>query len=318
MLRYTLNRLLQAIPTLFISTVLVFVVIRSIPGDPARMVTGMDAPIEEVEAVRKDLGLDQPIPVQYVRWIARAVRGDFGKSAINRYPVGELMTLKLPATLELAVVVVLFALVVSVPLGILAALTAGKWPDFLVSIVAVFYLGTPNFWVGIMYILVFAVYLKVLPPSGRAPLLPDPARALPFLVMPVLTLGLPMAMGQMRFIRASMLEVLNQDYIRTARAKGLRERLVLVRHALRNALVPIVTVLGTQLGHLLGGAVIVESLYGWPGVGRTLAESITNRDYAITQAGLLYMVTIFVFVNLAVDLIYGLIDPRIRPGRRHR
>jgi peptide/nickel transport system permease protein len=316
MLRYTLNRLLQAIPTLIISTVLVFVVIRAIPGDPARMLVGMDAPIEEVEAVRKELGLDQPIPVQFVRWVGRALRGDFGKSAINRYPVGELVALKFPATLELTIVVVLFAIVVSVPLGILAALYAGKWPDFLVSIAASFYLGTPNFWIGIMYILVFSVYLGILPPSGRVPLLEDPARALPLLVMPTLTLGLPIAMGQMRFVRASLLEVLNQDYIRTARAKGLRERLVLIRHALRNALVPIVTVLGTTFGRLLGGAVIVESLFGWPGLGRTLAESITNRDYAITQAGLLYMVTIFVLVNLAVDLLYGLIDPRIRPGRR--
>jgi peptide/nickel transport system permease protein len=313
MLKYISRRLLQAIPTLLISSIFVFLIIRAIPGDPARTIVGLDAPIEEVEAVRVELGLDQPIPIQYIRWIRRALRGDLGKSAVNRFPVNEIIAMKFPATVELAVAAMLAALAVSVPLGIIAALKAGTRFDYFVSVLSALYQGAPNFWVGIMYILIFSVNLKLLPPSGRVPLLEAPARALQSLIMPVITLCMPMAMGQMRFVRASLLEVLNQDYVRTAYAKGLRERIVVIRHALRNALVPVVTVLGIQFGHLLGGAVIVESLFGWPGLGRSLVESITNRDYAITQGGLLYMVTVFVLVNLAVDVLYGIIDPRSRP-----
>jgi peptide/nickel transport system permease protein len=281
MLKYISRRLLQAIPTLLISSIFVFLIIRAIPGDPARTIVGLDAPIEEVEAVRVELGLDQPIPIQYIRWIRRALRGDLGKSAVNRFPVNEIIAMKFPATVELAVAAMLAALAVSVPLGIIAALKAGTRFDYFVSVLSALYQGAPNFWVGIMYILIFSVNLKLLPPSGRVPLLEAPARALQSLIMPVITLCMPMAMGQMRFVRAS--------------------------------LVPVVTVLGIQFGHLLGGAVIVESLFGWPGLGRSLVESITNRDYAITQGGLLYMVTVFVLVNLAVDVLYGIIDPRSRP-----
>ncbi len=315
MLAYILRRLLQALPTLFLSSVLVFLIIRLVPGDPARVLIGLDASQEEVAAVRRSLGLDQPLPVQYVRWLGRVVRGDFGESLINRFPVRELVLAKLPATIELALAAFLVSLVVSVPLGIFAAVRAGRWPDYLLSFFTAIYLGTPNFWVGILYILLFSVTLSILPPSGRVPFTADPLGALPHLVMPVLTLALPVAMVQTRFIRAAFLEVLGQDYIRTARAKGLGERVVLLRHGLRNALIPVVTILGIQFGHLLGGAVIVESLFAWPGVGRMLVDSITNRDYAITQAGLLYLVSIFLLVNFVVDLLYGVIDPRIRLGR---
>ena len=316
MFLYILHRLLQAIPTLFISTVLVFVVVRAMPGDPARVIVGLDASQEVVDAVRKELGIDQPLPVQYIRWITRAVRGDFGKSAVNRFSVNEIIRTKFPATLELALAALFLATLISVPLGIIAALRPGGWADYIISLVASIYLGMPNFWVGLLYILVFAVNLRILPPSGRVAFLVNPVEALKHLVLPTITLAIPLAMGQMRFIRASLLEVLNQDYIRSARAKGLREHIVIVRHSLRNALVPIITVMGIQFGHLLGGAVIVESLFGWPGLGRAMVESITNRDYAITQAGLLYTVTVFVLVNLGVDLIYGLVDPRIRPGQK--
>lgn len=315
MLTYALQRLLQAIPTLILSTIVVFLIIRLVPGDPVRTMVGFDASKEEVEAMRVSLGLDQPLPVQYVRWLGRVVQGDLGKSLVNKFPVRELILSSLPATIELAAVAFLVSLVVSLPLGIFAALRAGSLPDYLISFLAAIYLGTPNFWVGILYIMLFSITLQILPPSGRVPLTENPIAGLPFLVLPALTLALPLAMVQMRFIRASMLEVLNQDYIRTARAKGLRERLVLVRHSLRNALIPIVTVLGIQFGHLLGGAVIVESLFAWPGVGRLLVSSIGDRDYAVTQGGLLYLVGIFLLVNIAVDLLYGIIDPRIRPGR---
>lgn len=315
MLEYIWRRLVQTIPTLLLSSLLVFLIIRLVPGDPARTLVGYDAPIEEVEAVRESLGLDQPLPVQYMRWIGRVVQGDFGKSLINRFPVGELIALKFPATLELAIVALVLALLISFPLGVVAAVKAGGTADYGISLVAAFFLGTPNFWLGILYILIFSVQLRLLPPSGRVPLLEDPGAALRLLVMPAITLAIPLAMAQMRFIRASLLEVLNQDYIRTARAKGLPQRLVMVRHCFRNALIPIITVLGIQFGNLLGGAVIVESLFGWPGLGRMLVESITNRDYAITQAGLLYLVTLFILVNLAVDLLYAVVDPRLRSGR---
>jgi peptide/nickel transport system permease protein len=279
------------------------------------MLVGFDAPQEEVEAVRRSLGLNEPLPVQYIRWLEQVAQGDLGVSLINRFPVGDLVLEKLPATIELAVAAFLTSLLISIPLGIFAAVRAGRWPDYVVSLISAAYLGTPNFWVGLLYILLFSIVFPILPPSGRVSFMVDPLAALQHLVLPTLTLALPVAMVQTRFIRAAFLDVLNQDYVRTARAKGLANRMVLLRHAFRNALIPISTVLGIQFGNLLGGAVIIESLFAWPGVGRMLVESINNRDYAITQAGLLYLVGIFLLINLLVDLLYGIIDPRIRLGR---
>lgn len=311
---YIIRRLLQALPTLFISSVVVFMIIRMVPGDPARMMVGFDAPQEEVDAVRVSLGLDQPLPVQYVRWLGQVVQGDLGVSLINKFPVGDLVLAKLPATIELAFAALLLSLLVSIPLGIFAAVRAGRWPDYVVSFASAAFIGTPNFWIGLLYILLFSIALPFLPPSGRVPLTEDPIRGLQHLILPTLTLALPVAMVQVRFIRAAFLEVLSQDYVRTARAKGVDERMVLLRHGFRNALIPIITVIGIQFGNLLGGAVIIESLFAWPGVGRMLVESINNRDYAITQAGLLYLVGIFLLINLLVDVLYGVIDPRVRLG----
>lgn len=312
---YIMRRLLQALPTLFLSSILVFLIIRLVPGDPARVLVGLDAPQEEVDAVRTSLGLDQPLPIQYLRWLEQIAQGNLGKSLINKFPVGDLVLAKLPATIELAAAAFLTALAISLPLGIFAAVRAGRWPDYVVSFISAAYLGTPNFWVGLLYILLFSITLPILPPSGRVPFSTDPLAALQHLLLPTLTLALPVAMVQTRFIRAAFLEVLNQDYIRTARAKGLGQRVVMLRHGLPNALVPIITVLGIQFGNLLGGAVIVESLFAWPGIGRMLVDSITNRDYAITQAGLLYLVGIFLLINLAIDILYGVIDPRVRLER---
>lgn len=314
MVAYILRRLLQAIPVLLLSSIVVFLIIRVVPGDPARVVLGLDASDEELAAKRSELGLDQPLPVQYFRWLGRVAQGDLGNSLVNRFPVAELVRDKLPATLELAIASFLLSILISLPLGIFAALYAGSWGDYLASLVAAFYLGTPNFWIGMLYIMLFSVVLGLLPPSGRVAFFNDPLLAMRHLAMPALTLALPAAMVQMRFIRATMLDVLGQDYVRTARAKGLQERTMILRHALRNTLIPVVTVLGIQFGNLLGGAVIVESLFAWPGVGRMLVDSIGNRDYAITQAGLLYLVGLFIVVNLVVDLLYGFIDPRTRRG----
>lgn len=314
MVAFILRRLLQVIPVLILSSIVVFLIIRVVPGDPARVVLGLDASEEELAAKRSELGLDQPLPVQYFRWLGRVAQGDLGNSLVNRFPVAELVRDKLPATLELAIASFLLSVLISLPLGIFAALYAGSWGDYLTSVVAAFYLGTPNFWIGMLYIMLFSVFLGLLPPSGRVAFFDDPLLALRHLALPALTLALPAAMVQMRFIRATMLDVLGQDYIRTARAKGLREQTMVLRHALRNTLIPVVTVLGIQFGNLLGGAVIVESLFAWPGVGRMLVDSIGNRDYAITQAGLLYLVGLFIVVNLVVDLLYGFIDPRTRRG----
>ena len=312
---YIFRRLLHAIPTLLLSSVVVFLIIRMVPGDPARMLVGFDAPEEEVEAVRRAFGLDEPLPVQYFRWLGQVLQGDFGVSLINRFPVDELVLAKLPATLELAVAAFVVSIAISIPLGMFAAVRAGRWADYVVSIVSAVYLGTPNFWVGLLYILLLSVVFPILPPSGRVPFTENPVQALEHLVLPTVTLALPVAMVQTRFIRAAFLEVLNQDYVRTARAKGVTEPMVVLRHGFRNAMIPIVTVFGIQFGHLLGGAVIIESLFAWPGVGRMMVESINNRDYAITQAGLLYLVGIFLFINLMVDILYGVIDPRVRLGR---
>jgi peptide/nickel transport system permease protein len=312
---YIFRRLRQAIPTLLLSSIVVFLIIRMVPGDPARMLVGFDAPEEEVEAVRKSFGLDQPLPIQYIRWLGQVLQGDFGVSLINRFPVDELVLAKLPATLELAIAAFIVSISISLPLGMFAAVKAGKWADYVVSIVSAFYLGTPNFWLGLLYILLFSIVFPILPPSGRVPFTEDPLQALKHLVLPTLTLALPVAMVQTRFIRAAFLEVLNQDYVRTARAKGVTQPKVVLHHGFRNALIPIVTVFGIQFGHLLGGAVIIESLFAWPGVGRMMVESINNRDYAITQAGLLYLVGIFLLINLLVDVLYGVIDPRVRTGR---
>jgi peptide/nickel transport system permease protein len=314
MVAFILRRLLQAIPVLLLSSIVVFLIIRVVPGDPARVVLGLDASEEELAAKRIELGIDQPLPVQYVRWLGRVAQGDLGNSLVNRFPVAELVRDKLPATLELAIAAFLLSIAISLPLGIFAALYAGSWGDYLSSFIAAFYLGTPNFWIGMLYIMLFSVFLGVLPPSGRVAFFDDPLLAIRHLILPATTLALPAAMVQMRFIRATMLDVLGQDYVRTARAKGLQERTMILRHALRNTLIPVVTVLGIQFGNLLGGAVIVESLFAWPGVGRMLVDSIGNRDYAITQAGLLYLVGLFIVVNLVVDLLYGFIDPRTRRG----
>ncbi|MEN9939171.1 MAG: hypothetical protein RLZZ387_5750 [Chloroflexota bacterium] len=312
MLRYITRRLAQALPTLLLSSVIIFVAIRLVPGDPARTVVGLDASPEEVAAVRAEMGLDQPLPVQYARWLGRVARGDLGVSLVNQFPVRELVLAKLPATIELALASFLLALGLALPLGIVAATRPGSWADRALGLAAALLLGTPGFWVGLLYILLFSVTLGLLPPSGRVPFLENPGAALAHLALPALTLALPTAMVQMRFVRAALIEVLQQDYMRTARAKGLADRVVIWRHAMRNALIPIVTVLGLQFGSLLGGAVIVESLFAWPGVGRMLVDSIGSRDYAITQAGLLYLVGLFLTINIVVDLLYGAIDPRVR------
>lgn len=312
MARYIARRVLLTVPTLLLASVLIFLLLRLIPGDPATIVAGSDATPEQVAAVRHELSLDQPLVTQYVTWLNRALHGNFGRSLIGKYPVWDQIQRAYPATLELTVAAMLLAVLFAVPTGLLAALRPRSWVDRTISALNAFATGIPNFLLGILLILAFALTIPILPVGGRVSVLEDPTAGLKTLVLPATTLAVGIAAVLSRFIRGAMLEVLGEDYVRTARAKGLRERAVVSRHALRNALIPVVTVLGLQIGRLLGGAVIVEAVFAWPGMGRLAVQAILTRDYTIVQATLLLLVTAFVVINLLIDIAYGFIDPRVR------
>ncbi len=313
---YLLRRLAQAVPTVFLTTVLIFLILHLVPGDPAAVLAGSDAPPEVVEALRKEMGLDRPLPVQYAIWLGRVARGDLGVSYVSKVPVWTLILRRLPATLELTVAGLLVGLAIGLPAGIVAAVCRGRLPDLIVSSGNALFLSVPNFWIGITFILAFALALNWLPPSGRVPFVESPLTALKFLVLPAFTLGMHIAAILARFSRTALLEVLSEPFIRTARAKGLTEWAVILRHGFANALLPVLTILGLQAGYLLGGAVVVESVFAWPGLGRLIVESIGNRDYTAVQGTLLVFVAMFMVVNLLTDLAYGWADPRIRLGRR--
>ncbi len=318
MLPFTLRRVLQAIPVLFLSTFGVFLLLHLVPGDPALMLAGSDATPEAVAAVRHEMGLDQPLPVQYGIWFGNALQGNLGRSYINKLPVSTLIAQRLPATLELGIAGLILMVVIAIPTGVLAAVNQRGPADWLVSSFNAFAIAIPNFWFGILAIILFALVLGWLPPGGQEDILSHPVTGLRFLILPAVTLALNQAAVLSRFVKASVLEVLYEDYVRTARSKGLRERLILQRHVLRSALVPVATVLGMQIGRLFGGAVIIESVFAWPGVGRLIVTSLNNRDYTVVQGVLLLLVVAFIFVNLATDIAYGYLDPRIRVslGRR--
>jgi peptide/nickel transport system permease protein len=312
MSRYVIRRVLQTLPVLLLSTIVVFLFLHLIPGDPAVVAAGPDARPEDVAAARERLGLNTPLPVQYATWLGRVIQGDLGRSFVSQLPVARLIGGALPATIELTLAALAIAVLVGIPSGILAAITRQHWPDWLVALTNVVWLGVPNFWLGILLIIIFALILNWLPPGGRVPLLEEPGAAWRFLLLPALTLGVGLSASISRFTRSAMIEVLHEDYVRTARAKGLPRRLVISRHALRNALIPVVTVLGIQFGRLLGGAVVVESVFAWPGVGRLILNGVVDRDYLVVQGVLLLLVTAFVAINLLIDLLYGALDPRLR------
>ncbi|MDR7387844.1 MAG: ABC transporter permease [Armatimonadota bacterium] len=304
MWRYVLKRVLLALPVLLGVSVVVFVAIRLIPGDPAQIMAGQAATEEVVRQIRQSLGLDQPLPVQYLYFLRNVVRGDLGRSLFNGAPVVEELGQRFPRTVRLALASIAVASLIGVPAGILAATRHLSWLDTLVMLVALVGVSMPVFWLGLNLILVFSVRLQWLPAFGY--------ETWRHLLLPSVTLGAASAAIVARMTRSSMLEVLGQDYIRTARAKGLAERVVVNRHALRNALIPVVTVLGLQLGTLLSGAVLTETVFAWPGIGRLLVDAVLARDYPIIQGATLLIAATFVALNLAVDLLYGLLDPRIR------
>ncbi len=315
MAAFVLRRLIEAVPVVLVVCVVVFLLLRLVPGDPAVVLAGPDATASQLEAVRREFGLDLPLPLQFVIWIGRALAGDLGTSLVTGRPVGDLIGRAFPATAQLALSATLVALLLGVPLGVLAALRARTRSDTLVSVVSAFALGVPNFLLGIGALLLFALALGWLPPGGRVDPGDDLAAALASLVLPALTLGLAPAATLARFVRAELLDVLALEYIRTARAKGLPERDVIARHALRNALLPLTSIIGVQLARLVGGAIVVEQVFAWPGMGRLALQAALTRDYPLFQGIVLVLVAGALLMSLLADLAYGVLDPRIRSGR---
>jgi len=314
MLAYVGRRCLLAVPTLFGVALIVFFLMRAVPGDVVTNLVGLQGNVsqERLAELRRMFGLDLPVHVQFGQWASAAVRGDLGTSLRTGRPVALDLALRFPVTLELTLLSLVVALAVALPVGVLAALNRGTWVDHLGSVLALLGLSIPGFFLGILLILLFSLRLQWLPPAGYVPLTEAPLQNLRHMVLPALSLGLILAAATARIVRSTLLEVLGLDFVRTARAKGLAERTVVLRHALRNALIPVVTVVGLQFGQLLGGAVIIEQVFSLPGVGRFALEGINLRDYPQVQGAVLLIASAFVVVNLVVDVLYALIDPRVR------
>lgn len=310
--RYIARRLLQLFPVLFIVGTVVFFTFRIVPGDPAQLALGVDATPEALAALRHEWGLDRPLLTQYLIWMGGVLRGDLGISRLEGHRrVVDILKPKIPATLELVVAGVAFALALAVPLGIAAAVRAGSRVDQLARVIAMLGFSTPSYWLAILLMLLFSLRLRWLPAGGYVSFGNDAAQHLRFLVLPVVTIGFIQAASLVRFLRSGMLEVLNLDYIRTARAKGLSERGVVYRHALKNSLISLITVLGTNVGALIGGLVVTEQIFAWPGLGWQMVTSISFRDYQVVQGAVLYIALMFVTINLLVDVSYVLLDPRV-------
>ena len=311
MLAYLIRRLALMVPVAFLVSVVVFSLIHLTPVDPAELILGEEHSPEAVAALRHELGLDRPLPEQYLTWIGHALRGDLGRSVRTNQPVVQAITERLPATLELGVAALAWSVLLAIPLGTIAALRRGSPIDVLATGFTVAGVSVPNFFIGILLILVLSVDLRIFPPGGYAPLTESIADNLHRLILPAITLGTVTTAINTRFTRSSMLEVLRQDYIRTARAKGASWRQVIVDHALKNALIPVVTVVGIQVGAILEGALVTETIFSWPGVGKLAIDSIFGRDYPIIQGIVLAIAFSYMFANLAVDLAYAWLNPRI-------
>jgi peptide/nickel transport system permease protein len=312
MIGYLVRRILQLLPVLLIASVLVWGMIYAVPGSPVAVIVGENASPEQVRAVTERLGLDQPVLVQYASWLKSALLGDLGASIHSREPVLKLVGQRLPASLQLAAAATVIALLLGVPLAVISALKPGSWIDRLISGWSAVALGVPTFWLGILLILLFAVELRWLPSaSGYVPFWESPLQALRNLILPALTLGVYVSGIFARFLRASLIGELKADYVRTARSKGLRERDVVGRHVLRNALLPFVTVVGLMMANFIGGAVVTEAVFTYPGLGRLLIQAISTRDYPLIQGCILVILVIYVGINVMVDVLYAYIDPRI-------
>lgn len=304
MAAFLVKRLFFSIFVLWGAVTVAFLVLRLVPGDPALVMLGPDADPDQIASLRERMGLDKSLLGQYGTYLNDVIHLDFGKSFRTGIDSMEMVTSRVSATAQLAVTALAIALLIGFPLGIIAALKANTIVDRIISVVSLLTQSTPAFWVGIVFILVFSRTLHVLPSSGSG--------SFQNLIMPAVTLALPFLAILVRLTRSGLLEVIHEGYVQTARAKGLRESIVISRHATRNALIPIVTVVGLQFGTLLGGAVIVETVFAWPGIGRLLIDSINHRDYGVVQATILLIAGIFVLINLLIDVLYGYLDPRVR------
>jgi peptide/nickel transport system permease protein len=311
--RYIARRLLLAIPVLFVISILIFAGVRLVPGDVCLNILGSaEAGLERCPQIEHDLGLDRPLVRQYFHWMGNVVQGDLGRSMVNRRPVASEIRTRMYTTLELALLAGLFAVVLALPIGIYSALKQDKVPDVGLRVLTVGWLAMPSFWVGSMLITLPAKWWGYSPPVPYVQLWEDPLKNLQQMYLPAIALGLALTATLARITRSSMLEVLRQDYIRTARAKGLRERVVLSKHALKNAMLPVITLFGLQLGFLLGGTVVLESLFALPGLGTLLLSAVLTKDYPEIQGLVLFFAVIIVLINLAVDLSYAWFDPRVR------
>lgn len=312
MARYVASRLLSLLPILFGVSVVTFLLMRLVPGDPVIAMLGLEADQAAISAMRLRLALDDPLPLQYLHWISRVLTGDFGRSVQGGREVLPLLLGALGPTALLATAALIISLVIAIPAGIVAATRRNSAADYGASLIALFGLSMPSFWLGILLILSLSIAYPIFPASGYVSPLVDPLAHLRHLILPALTLGAALAAATMRMTRATMLEILRSDFVRTARAKGLGPRAVVWGHALANARIPIVTLLGIQLGQLLGGVVITETVFSWPGIGKLTVDAIFARDYPVVQGAVLLTATLFVTINLLTDLLYTLLDPRIR------
>ncbi|MFI7608049.1 ABC transporter permease [Micromonospora sp. NPDC049366] len=312
MLRYLLTRAWQSALTLLLSTVVVFLGVRALPGDPALALAGEDRSPEALAAIRHHYGLDQPLPLQFAQYLERMAQGDFGESIRTGIPVSSMLTTALPVTVELAVLAILIAAVLGVGAGVLAAVRRGHPAEWLANGLALVGLSVPHFWLGLLAILYLSVAAGLFPASGFVPILDDPVDNLHHIVLPAVILGTGLAAIIMRQTRSAMLDSLSSDYVRTAKAKGLRPRAVVTRHALRNSLIVVVTIVGLQLGGLISGAVVTEQIFGLPGFGKMTIDAVFQRDYPVIQAVVLLTATAYIVINFLVDLLYSVIDPRIR------
>ncbi len=313
---YLVRRALNAIPLLLIVSMAVFA-LTHLSGDPIEAIVGGGEVVSspELEArLRADLGLDKPLPVQYWNWLTGVVQGDLGRSIQTRQPVTEAIGDRLPTTLQLALCAWMIGIGISLPLGIIAAVKQNTWVDHLSTVLALSGVAIPAFWMGLMFILFFGVWLDVLPPSGFVSVFDDPVKAAQYLILPAVTLGVHQTGSLTRQTRSAMVEVLNQDYVRTARAKGLVESTVVLRHAVRNAMLPALTVLGLQAGALVGGTVVVEQVFAIPGMGRLALTAVLQHDIPVVQGFVLVATLAVVVANLFTDVMYGVLDPRIRHG----
>jgi peptide/nickel transport system permease protein len=312
MLNYLLKRLAAIVPTVFFVTVIIFGLQQLLPGDPAVILAGENQDPDVIAYLQKKMHLDKPLPVRYAYWVAGVFQGDLGESLRIQQPVLDLLKEKLPVTLELAALAMLIALIIGIPAGIVSAVGKDTVWDYAANVIALWGLSTPNFWLGILMILLFSVSLGWLPASGYVSPFEDLKANLAAMIMPAFVLGNAIAAVLMRHTRSAMLQVLNADYVRTARAKGLDERTVVLKHALRNALTPIITLGALEFGTLLSGAVLTEQVFSIPGFGKLIVDAVFNRDYAVVQGVVLFTSSVYIVLNLLADLAYFLVNPRLR------